>query len=172
MNDCVSIYIKIYAYIGKSICVICMYRLEYMYQCIRINPTVKYIYHVYPFVLATACAVYASKCYRMRRLCQQFASICAVYASKLLPHAPHTIAKCYCMRRIHQQFATACAAYACKNSFLHGFASVCAVCASNLLPYAPHTLATCYRMRSIRQQSASACAAYASKADHRLILPF
>jgi hypothetical protein len=34
-----------------------MYRLEYMYQCIRINPTVKYMYHVYPFVLATACAV-------------------------------------------------------------------------------------------------------------------
>ena len=36
-------------------------RLEYTYQCIRINPTVKYMYHVYPFVLATACAAYASK---------------------------------------------------------------------------------------------------------------
>jgi hypothetical protein len=38
-----------------------MYRLEYMYQCIRINLTVKYMYHVFSFVLATACAVYASK---------------------------------------------------------------------------------------------------------------
>ncbi len=100
--------------------------------------------------------------YRMRRLqqqsatvCQQFASVCAVFTSKLLPHAPHTLAKCYRMRRIRQQFAAACAAYACKNSFLHDFASVCAVCASNLLAYAPLTLARCYRMRRIRQQSRS-----------------
>ncbi len=71
MNDCISIYIYIYAYTGISICVICMYRLEYMHQCIRINPTVKY--HVYPFVLATACAV---------------------YASKVLPYAAHTLAIC------------------------------------------------------------------------------
>jgi hypothetical protein len=28
------------------------------------------------------------------------ANACAVYASKLLPHAPHTLAKCYRMRRI------------------------------------------------------------------------
>ncbi len=70
-----------------------------------------------------------AKCYRMRRIRLQFATVRAVYASKLLPHAPHTLA---------------------KNSFLLDFANVCAVCASNLLPYAPHTLATCYRMRRIR----------------------
>jgi hypothetical protein len=48
-------------------------RLEYMYQCIRINPTVKYMYHVYPFVFVTACAV---------------------YASKVLPYAAHTLEIC------------------------------------------------------------------------------
>ena len=57
------------------------------------------------------------------------ATACAVYASKVLPHAPHTLA---------------------KTSFLHDFASVCGAYASNLLPYAPHMLATCYRMRRVR----------------------
>jgi hypothetical protein len=74
MNDCISIYIQIYAYTGISICVICMYRLEYMYQCIRINPTVKYMYHVYVYTVYTL-------------LFQ-------------LPHAQPTLAKCYRMRRI------------------------------------------------------------------------
>ncbi len=57
------------------------------------------------FVLATAWAVYASKllpyapstlakCYRMRRICLQFATVCAVYASKT---------------QILHGFATACA---------------------------------------------------------------
>jgi hypothetical protein len=35
-----------------------------------------------------------AKSYRMRRICLQFATVCAVYASKLLPHAPHTLAQC------------------------------------------------------------------------------
>ncbi len=100
-----------------------------------------------------------ANCYRMRRLRQHFATACAAYTSKVLPHAPSTLA---------------------KHTILHGFATTCAVYASNLLPHAPHslaicyacdvyvsnlhphTIAICYRMRHIRQQSATACAAYAS----------
>ena len=41
-----------------------------------------------------------AKCYRMRRIRLQFATVRIVYASKLLPYAPHTLAKCYRMRRI------------------------------------------------------------------------
>ncbi len=130
-----------------------MYRLEYMYQCIRINPTVKCMYHVYSFVLATACAVYASKVLpyavhtlaifqRMRRLRQQVSTACAAYASKELPHAPRTLAICNRMRRIRLQ----------KPHFY-----------TILQAYAPSALAICQRMRRIRQQRATACAAYASK---------
>ena len=107
-----------------------------------------------------------AKCYRMRRIRQQFASVCAVYGSKLLPQAPHTLANCYRRRRIRLQFATACAAYACKQLIFtrfcyrmrrlrQQFATVCGAYASKLLPHAPPTLANCYRMRRIRQQSSS-----------------
>ncbi len=79
------------------------------------------------FVLATACAVYASKvlphaphtpaiCYRMRRLLKQNTQFYTV----LLPHAACTLANCYRMRRLRYQFATAYA--------------------SKVLPYAPSTL--------------------------------
>jgi hypothetical protein len=47
-----------------------------------------------------------AKCYRMRGIRLQFATVCAVYASKLLTHAPHTLAKCYRMRLHKHHFYT------------------------------------------------------------------
>jgi hypothetical protein len=37
---CMYVSVKVYACTGVSLCIMCMYLLEYMYQCIRINPTV------------------------------------------------------------------------------------------------------------------------------------
>ncbi len=74
--------------------------------------TIENCYHMRRIRLqfATACGAYACKqliftrfCYRMHRLRQQFATVCGTYTSKLLPHAPPTLANCYCMRRIRQQ---------------------------------------------------------------------
>ncbi len=50
------------------------------------------------------------------------ATACAVYASKLLPYAPSTLAKCYRMHRIRLQFAVVCAVYASKK---HNFTRFC-----------------------------------------------
>ncbi len=58
------------------------------------------------------------------------ATVCAVYASKLLPYAPSSLAKCYRMRRIRLQvffcsnskskiFASVDGAYAIKDKMVH-----------------------------------------------------
>ncbi len=110
------------------------------------------VLRVYPFVLATACAVYASKLLPY-----------AAYASNLLAYAPYTLASFYRMRRIRQQSATACAAYASKVLPHAQYTLTKTHFYTILLAYAPSALAICQRMRRIRQRCATACATYASK---------
>jgi hypothetical protein len=61
------------------------------------------MYHVYPFVFATACAVYASKCYRMLAICNCMRRTRLQkihFYTILLAYVAHAVAICYRMRRI------------------------------------------------------------------------
>ncbi len=77
------------------------------------------------------------------------ATACAVYASKLLPYAPSTLAIC---NRIRSKVLPHARSTLIRVLRVYPFvlATACAVYASKVLPYAAYTLAICYRMPRLR----------------------